>query len=193
MEEKVLIEGKRNATLAILLMLPSALCALVGLVFLGKLAVEEIPWPYVWYTAPNFFIGIGALLVAVILAIVFSKFSKSKIIVTNKRVYGCAAYGKRVDLPIDAISSVGIGGAFSQIAVATANGLINFYLMTNSIEIHHIISDLVVNRQDKPKEVVQQVINQTSAKELKDYKELLDSGVISQEEFDAKKKQLLGL
>ncbi len=29
--------------------------------------------------------------------------------------------------------------------------------------------------------------------ELKKYKELLDSGVISQEEFDAKKKQLLGL
>ena len=28
---------------------------------------------------------------------------------------------------------------------------------------------------------------------LKQYKELLDSGVISQEEFDAKKKQLLGL
>ena len=31
------------------------------------------------------------------------------------------------------------------------------------------------------------------ADELKKYKELLDSGVISQEEFDAKKKQLLGL
>lgn len=29
--------------------------------------------------------------------------------------------------------------------------------------------------------------------ELKEYKDLLDSGVISQEEFDAKKKQLLGL
>ena len=29
--------------------------------------------------------------------------------------------------------------------------------------------------------------------ELKNYKELLDSGVITQEEFDAKKKQLLGL
>ena len=28
---------------------------------------------------------------------------------------------------------------------------------------------------------------------LKQYKELLDSGVISQEEFEAKKKQLLGL
>ena len=31
------------------------------------------------------------------------------------------------------------------------------------------------------------------ADELKKYKELLDSGVITQEEFDAKKKQLLGL
>lgn len=33
----------------------------------------------------------------------------------------------------------------------------------------------------------------SSADELKKYKDLLDSGVISQEEFDAKKKQLLGL
>lgn len=30
-------------------------------------------------------------------------------------------------------------------------------------------------------------------KKIKEYKDLLDSGVISQEEFDAKKKQLLGL
>lgn len=33
----------------------------------------------------------------------------------------------------------------------------------------------------------------SSADELKKYKELLDMGVITQEEFDAKKKQLLGL
>jgi len=33
----------------------------------------------------------------------------------------------------------------------------------------------------------------SSAEELIKFKELLDSGVISQEEFDAKKKQLLGL
>lgn len=35
--------------------------------------------------------------------------------------------------------------------------------------------------------------NTSSADELRKYRELLDSGVISQEEFDAKKKQLLGL
>lgn len=40
----------------------------------------------------------------------------------------------------------------------------------------------------------QTVIQQTSAAdELKKFKELLDGGVITQEEFDAKKKQLLGL
>ncbi|MBR3928642.1 MAG: SHOCT domain-containing protein [Clostridia bacterium] len=33
----------------------------------------------------------------------------------------------------------------------------------------------------------------SSADELKKFKDLLDSGVITQEEFDTKKKQLLGL
>ena len=33
----------------------------------------------------------------------------------------------------------------------------------------------------------------SSADELKKFKELLDAGVISQEEFDAKKKQILGV
>ena len=39
----------------------------------------------------------------------------------------------------------------------------------------------------------QQPIVKSSAQEIKEYKELLDSGIITQEEFDAKKKQLLGL
>ena len=33
----------------------------------------------------------------------------------------------------------------------------------------------------------------SSVEELKQYKELLDNGVITQEEFEAKKKQLLGI
>ena len=48
------------------------------------------------------------------------------------------------------------------------------------------------------KQRVDQIKNSTgtvfsSADELKKFKELLDSGIISQEEFDAKKKQLLNL
>ena len=40
---------------------------------------------------------------------------------------------------------------------------------------------------------VQPASTKSAADELKKYKELLDSGVITQEEFNAKKKQLLGL
>ena len=52
---------------------------------------------------------------------------------------------------------------------------------------------------DATEEEIRQAANGNSkstvsaADELKKYKELLDSGVITQEEFDAKKKQLLGL
>ena len=41
--------------------------------------------------------------------------------------------------------------------------------------------------------VIKQELPQSNADELKKYKDLLDSGVITQEEFDTKKKQLLGL
>ncbi len=40
---------------------------------------------------------------------------------------------------------------------------------------------------------MQVVQSASSADELKKFKELLDSGIITQEEFDAKKKQLLRL
>ena len=43
------------------------------------------------------------------------------------------------------------------------------------------------------KVVPQSVVQVGAADEVKKFKELLDLGVISQEEFDAKKKQLLGL
>ncbi len=46
------------------------------------------------------------------------------------------------------------------------------------------------NQSTTPTQVVQQT---SAADELKKFKELLDSGIITQEEFDAKKKQLLGL
>ena len=47
-----------------------------------------------------------------------------------------------------------------------------------------------VNNQSS---AIPKVENVSSADELKKYKDLLDSGVLTQEEFDAKKKQLLGL
>jgi hypothetical protein len=50
--------------------------------------------------------------------------------------------------------------------------------------------DEIKSKGDTPTTIVQAT---SAADELKKMKELLDMGIISQEEFDAKKKQLLGL
>ena len=55
-------------------------------------------------------------------------------------------------------------------------------------------SSLVVPKVEAQSQQIVNNIQETSnADELKKFKELLDSGIITQEEFDAKKKQLLGL
>lgn len=118
------------------------------------------------------------------------------ITVTDKRVYGTAAWGKRVDLPLDKISAVATSFGHG-IAVATSSGSIRFKAITNNAEVHAAISKLLMERQEKAPAASEQkptiVASQSNAEELKKFKELLDSGVITQEEFDAKKKQLLGI
>ena len=118
----------------------------------------------------------------------------TEIVVTDKRVYGKTMFGKRVDLPLDSISSVGLSSLHG-ISVGTSSGRISFVLIMNNRDIHNSINDLLIHRQKKNSEpTTPSVASSTfNADELKKFKELLDMGVITQEEFDAKKKQLLGL
>ncbi len=122
--------------------------------------------------------------------------NKCDITVTDRRVYGKAAFGKRVDLPFDMISSVDMC-AFKGVGVATSSGRIKFLFCINKENVFTAISNVLLERQDKKQgqaeKTIIQEIKQSNADELKKYKDLLDSGIITQEEFDAKKKQLLGL
>ena len=121
-------------------------------------------------------------------------FSGFELTVTDKRILG-SIRKKRVDLPLDSVSAVSIG-AFKSISVATSSGRISFSAIKNRNEIHKIISDLLVERQNQAPKSAATVVNTpatSNADELKKFKELLDAGIITQEEFDAKKKQLLGL
>lgn len=120
--------------------------------------------------------------------------SKTTLSVSDKRVYGATVFGKRVDLPLDSISAVGTS-MLKGIAVATSSGKIKFFGITNRDEIHNVLSKLLIGRQENKAatQTIKQEIPKSEAEELKKYKELLDMGVISQEEFDAKKKRLLGL
>lgn len=144
-----------------------------------------------WYSQ-WLFIPIGCFVLLAVLFLFFVK--RSEITVTNKRVYGKAAFGKQVDIPIDSITAVGTG-LFSSIKVASSSGRIGFFQIENRDSIHSAISNLISQRQNGTKSVttINQEIPQSNADELQKFKNLLDSGVITQEEFDAKKKDLLGL
>ena len=136
---------------------------------------------------------IGAALISFLFYIIFNK---TELIVTDKRVFGKAAFGKRVDIPLDAISSVGTA-FMNTIAVTSASGAIKFSLLKNRDEVHAAISKLIMERQEQKVANTSVTSDSTAPKsnidDLKKLKELLDSDIITQEEFDAKKKQLLGL
>ena len=57
-------------------------------------------------------------------------------------------------------------------------------------EIYNYVDGKIREYKNKGNETVQQL---SPADELKKFKELLDAGIIKQDEFDAKKKELLGL
>lgn len=131
------------------------------------------------------------LIVAVILfAIILCLLGLAKITVTNKRVYGTAAFVKRVDIPIDSISAIGTG-LFRSVVITSASGKLFFADLKNCKEIHSTISELLIKRQSN--EGITKENGDINADALLKFKQLLDAGVITQEEFDVKKKQLLGL
>lgn len=66
-------------------------------------------------------------------------------------------------------------------------------LVKNSDEIQKVIMDMVAAFAEKAEQNMSNIINTNPAEDLKAFKELLDSGIITQEEFEAKKKHLLGL
>ena len=109
--------------------------------------------------------------------------------VTTYRVYGCRSFKRQIDLPLSQISAVG-RAALGGIAIGSSSGKIIFRFVKNNVEVMNVISELL---QDyKPQSV--SVINQTAlsnAEEIKKFKELLDEGVITAEEFETKKKELL--
>ena len=128
--------------------------------------------------------------------IIYGWLHSYELIVTDKRIYGKVAFGKRVDLPLDSVSATATIQTLKGISVSTSSGRISFLAIKNAKEIYEVINNLLIKRQNekKPSEIIiQDTVKTDEADQIKKYKDLLDSGVISQEEFDAKKKQLLGL
>ena len=112
---------------------------------------------------------------------------------------------KSLSLPIEQLSAVSISNGFfdkirsgETVTLNTASGAIKFHFVHNAAEICAKALEVI----NKYKENLRSISDSAApaaapvvgtADELLKYKQLLDSGVITQEEFDAKKKQILGL
>ena len=119
-----------------------------------------------------------------------------EIVVTNARVYGKVAFGKQVDLPIDSISSVGRSPLLRAVSVGTSSGAIRFYLVQKHTEIYDVISTLIRNRQCNTQGVSKASTEQNRpanniSETLRAYKSLLDDGIITEAEYESKKKEIL--
>lgn len=119
-----------------------------------------------------------------------------RLTITDKNVYGITCFGKKIALPIHMISAYATSKFLSAIAITTTSGVIKFSCIGNNDKIAVILQQLINERQEKTSIQESVVEQQNSTKKLDDLmklKTLLDSNVITQEEFDAKKKEILGI
>lgn len=196
MEERVIIKGKQaNIKLVSLIIACVGVVVFLAIYFWNYPIDNPCVFPYVLWIVP-LYMSFTLLPFIIVAAVFYYSAKQVELIVTDKRVFGKVAFGKRVDLPLDMISAVGTS-FLKGIAITTSSGAIKFLMIKNNEQIHTAISKLLVERQNTnaraSRTVVKQEIPQSNAEELRKYKELLDLGVITQEEFNAKKKQLLGL
>ena len=125
--------------------------------------------------------------------VMYTGLKRQKLTITENSIKG--AYGtfatRNIDLPIDSINSVSHIKNNGSLTIATSSEKIVFSQLSNSEEIVNLINELIRSRQANRGTAT--VVNSSSnADELAKFKKLLDDGIITQEEFDTKKKQLLG-
>lgn len=141
-----------------------------------------------------------SLPVSVLPHILLHKFYyRQSITVTNQRVKCTSGFKDEMNIPIAAISSVAVNsGIFKSIGLTCAGNRYSIGFIENCKEIYNVINGLVnENRNEKipsaqPTDDVK-VSNANITDEIRKYKQLCDDGIITKEEFEAKKKQLLNL
>lgn len=135
-------------------------------------------------------LGVVALIVGIIMK---SNTEKCEITVTNEAISGKLPHGKAVHIPLNQITAIN-RSSFNGVSITSIGNVSNFHCIENREEVMKAISYLLANPQQSSAQPTQSAsANGNEAEQLKRLKDLLDSGVLTQEEFDAKKKQILGL
>ena len=126
--------------------------------------------------------------------------------ITRDGAMGAIAHSPEVTIPLTSIQTVAYRKGsifangflqFSALGIAAGLSTVFFFPGGNSEALHFkecVERQMKVCKEKAAQPVAQNVIQPLSAAdEIQKFKALLDAGVITQEEFDAKKKQLLGL
>ena len=185
MEEKVLIEGNFKKYTKPFLVMAIIFCCL-GILY----AIISIATEFYWFLIATAVFEIFAVLFFIIYKYIAPKNNPFELIITKSRVTG-KVKKHRVDLPVKQITSIGTL-AFNGISIHTASGEISFPSLINQTEVFDCLSELI-RKQHEPTNTNTTQISVGLAEQLTELKKLLDDDIITQEEFDAKKKQLLGL
>ena len=141
-----------------------------------------------------FIIACLLLVVGIILLVMYRANSQCELCITEDNVKGKTLFGKEVVLPLSMVSSYATEEHLSTISIATSSGITKFVLIKNYKEMSQVLSELISKKQKGTESAA--TANQPSGNSLDDIvklKSLLDAGIITREEFDAKKKQLLGI
>ena len=96
-------------------------------------------------TAISIVLSIGILLLIWRL-VTHYKYKDMSLTVTDRRIYGVSSFGKRVDFPLNSVSSVAASGK-QDITILTSSGKFLFGNFENAGELFQCISDLLAGRQ----------------------------------------------
>ena len=147
---------------------------------------------FVKYFLHHYVFSVGnALLILLVgfLNVQYISEKKMEITVKDNAIIATRKNGQNVEFLLKDIKSVETTRA-GGLLITGAGIKYKINQISNGEEIKEAIMDMLAKMPTGESTVVVPV---SDAKSIKEYKELLDAGIITQEEFDAKKKQLLGL
>ena len=131
-------------------------------------------------------VGSVTLLVGIIIKI---STEKCEITVTDEAIIGKRPHGKEVQIPLNKITAIS-RNSFNGISITSIGSVNNFYCFENREEVINTISCLLTKLQQDNAQLAQ---SGSATNRLERLKSLLDAGVLTQDEFDTKKRQILGL
>ena len=136
------------------------------------------------------------IFIAGFVCLIYVLLSRCNITITEKNINGRTLWGKKVVLPVHMVSAYSTSKIFSVLAITTSSGFIKFPCIGNLEEIVNILQQLLNERQKRTETQEPMILQENNFKnldELVKLKTLLDNDIITQEEFNEKKKEILGV